>query len=193
LNPEDFRAPARARNLLRQPRAFIAAGAALAVAAAAIAWALSGGGNSSTTTSAVGVEPIPPVELSAKGLRTLAKAVKQPIYWAGAKQGYMYELTRTENGNVIIRYLPANEKTGARGAFLTIATYPFAHAFDGLKNLADGRAQTVPHGGIALVDQNHATSIHLAYPRAAYQVEIYDPSAERALQLALSGDVVPVR
>ena len=56
--------------------------------------------------------PIAPVGLSAKGLRTLTASIPQPIYWAGPKPGYLYELTRTSTGKIFIRYLPPGTPVG---------------------------------------------------------------------------------
>jgi hypothetical protein len=168
-------------------------GVALAIAAVLVAWAVFGRDSSSKESSTPSAQPIGPVGLSASGLRTLANAVGQPIYWAGARKGYVYELTRNGEGNVYIRYLPSGVKAGAKGAsYLAIVTYPYRHALQALKNVANGHEIAIPRGGIALVDQTHPTSVHLAYPGAEYQVEVYDPSPARSLDVARSGDVRPV-
>src|SRR4051812_45364154 len=49
------------------------------------------------------------VPVSPSGLRTLASAVNQPIYWAGPQSGRQYELTRATDGRVWVRYLPSSE------------------------------------------------------------------------------------
>jgi hypothetical protein len=178
-----------AGGLLRQPRIRIVALIALAVAIFAIAWAVV---TSSPFSGSNTVVPIRPVGLSASGLQTLAAVVPQPIYWAGPKPGYLYELTRTREGNVYIRYLPPRAAVGAKGAkYMVIGTYPRTKAFDSLKKVANGREIGIPGGGIALVDTN-PRSVHLAYPGVDYQVEVYDPSPARSLEVARSGAVRPV-
>jgi hypothetical protein len=133
------------------------------------------------------------VGLSASGLETLTRSVPQPIYWAGPKASTVYELTRTAAGKVFIRYLPPNVKVGVkRPSYLIVATYPFRSALQALQNLKTGRKLSIPGGGIAVVDRNHPTSVHLAFPGADYQVEVYDPSAAKALRVARSGSVRPV-
>src|SRR4051812_6387446 len=63
-------------------------------------------------------------------LRTLATKVGHEIFWAGPKRGYTYELTRTTEGNIYIRYLPPGVPVGAGSAdFLAVGTYPQADAF----------------------------------------------------------------
>ena len=136
------------------------------------------------------VTPVGPVGLSAKGLRTLTESVNQPVYWAGAEPGYLYELTRTAAGKVFIRYLPQGVKVGSKQAtFLIVATYPVANAFQNLKNLASEHHFAIPGGGIAVVDREHPESVHLAYPGLDYQLEVYDPSPAQSLAVAQSGDV----
>jgi hypothetical protein len=165
---------------------------AVAVVAIVAAWIVLGRGSSSDSTSKANA--VGPIGLSASGLKTLAGAVGQPIYWAGPKDGDVYELTRTTTGNVFVRYLPQGTKVGAKEAnYLVIATYPFKNALQALKNVANGREITLTGGGIALVDAKYPKSVHVAYPGVNYQVEVYDPSPARSLAVARSGVVRPVQ
>jgi hypothetical protein len=182
----------------------IRVGAVLAIAAAAGlgAWAVVSNrdsdspavavttASSATTTTA---QPIAPVGLSAGGLRTLTASISQPVYWAGPKPGYLYELTRTSAGKIFIRYLPAGTPVGTKKAtYLIVATYPFRGALQALKDLS-GRPQiTIPGGGTAIVDKGHPQSVHLAFPGVDDQIEVYDPSPARSLAIARSGSVRPV-
>jgi hypothetical protein len=183
----------RAGDLLRQPRVRLGVLLAAVAVVGAVVWAVIGTSSSSShaptpTNTAVG-----PVGLSASGLQTLGSAVGQPIYWAGPKEGYLYEMTRNLEGDVYIRYLPPGVKVGAKGAkYLVVVTYPFAGAFQALKNVSKGREISIPGGGIALVDEKYRNSVHLAYPGEAYQIEVYDPSPARSLEVARSGAVRPV-
>ena len=68
------------------------------------------------------------VRVSLKGLKTLA-ALGIPIYWAGQRPGTTYELTKTADNRVFIRYLPAGVPIGSGKGYLTIGTYPVSHAF----------------------------------------------------------------
>jgi hypothetical protein len=165
---------------------------AAAFAVALIVWALTGRDTSSKPTSPSAV-PIGPVAVSASGLATLGRSVGQPIYWAGPRKGYLYELKRDADGNVYVRYLPSGVKVGAPGGFLTVATYPFAGAFQALENVKDAQHVSIPRGGLALIGQTYKKSIHLAFPNVDYQVEVYDPSAARALEIVTSGQVRPAR
>ena len=183
-----------ARRLRGKRRRLALAGAVALVllgGSIALVVVLSGGSSSPTVNGPV-ASPIKPVALSAAGLATLAKAVHQPVYWAGPQKGYLYELTRTANRNVYIRYLPPGVDAGAKGAkYLIVATYPFPAAFEALKKVAAGRGVKIPGGGLALVDKSYPKSVHLAFPDVDYQVEVFDPSPARALEVATSGHVRP--
>jgi len=50
----------------------------------------------------------------------------------------------------------------------------------------------VAGGGIVVVSSQSPKSVYLGFPGQDYQVEVYDPSARRALRLATSGRVRPV-
>ena len=133
-----------------------------------------------------------PTVASLADLKSLATSLGHPVYWAGPKKGYTYELKQTAGGQVYIRYLPPGRSVGASGQFLTVATYPFPKAFEATQGLAkQANAVTInlAGGGLAVIDTSYRKSIHLAYPGSDYQVEVYDPSAAVARQLVSSGRV----
>jgi hypothetical protein len=178
------------RRILRDRRVGLGALIVIALVAGVVAWVVFGR-DSSSKSSRLEMTPIAPVALSASGLTTLATTVAQPIYWAGPRVDYLYELRRSADGNVIIRYLPPDVPAGSPSAsFLTVATYPFRDAFQALKKV-DGRHISIPGGGVAVVGSTYKKSIHLAYPNVDYQVEVYDPSPAHALALVKSGRVQP--
>jgi len=188
-------------RLDRVPHVRVGAAVALALAAAFIVWLVVGsGGHSSTAGSQLGAA-VPtaggtgPVAESAQGLQAFAAAVGHPIYWAGASPGSTYELTQTGNGRVYIRYLPAGVRVGVDKPYLTIATYPFPHAFAVLKAMAKqhGGAIKLDHGGIGLVDRAYPKSVHLAFPGSDYQIEVFSPSPATSRQVVVAGGVAPVR
>ena len=184
-------------------------GAVLAVAAAAalIAWFFIDRSNdSSTDTTSTPTLPVttPPTETGAthigpatfsqNDLAQLSQSIGQPIYWAGPKPGFKYEITETTSGKVYVRYLPSGVKAGdPRANFLIIATYPFPNAFNALKKVAKGHGVALPANGLAVVDQAYRKSVHLAFRGVNFQVEVYSPSPAQARRTAVSGDVQPVR
>jgi hypothetical protein len=125
-----------------------------------------------------------------------AASATHPVYWAGPRAGQTYELTRTSDGRIYVRYLPEGVKAGdPRPQFLTVGTYPRANAFAELKRAAnaDGASsRPLPQGGLAVVSPG-SSSVYFGYPGARYQVEVYAPSAGSARQLVFGGQVVPIR
>jgi hypothetical protein len=148
----------------------------------------------------VGTPPVTPAgatTVSVQELKDLAVKLGHPVYWAGEQSGYRYELTRTRDGSVYVRYLPQGASVGERQPdYLTVGTYPQKGALRILK--ATATKNHVPilelgNNGLAFVDAKHPTSVYVAYPSIDLQVEVYDPSPKRARQLVTSGQIAPVR
>jgi hypothetical protein len=170
------------------------AGAVIAVllAVALGAWVILGGdddkrsGASAPASSAA----------SEAQLRGIPAETGHPLYWAGRRSEFTYELTRTADGNVFVRYLPPGIPVGAeRPNYLTIGTYPRPRALQAVRSRARRRGTVsfpVPGGGIAAYTRDRPRSVYLAFPREDVQIEVYDPSAERARRLARSGRVRPI-
>src|SRR5919109_4242044 len=130
-------------------------------------------------------------------LKALAVTLGHPIYWAGNEPDVTYELTRTRDGSVYLRYLPAGVAVGdPRPDFLTIGTYPQKDAFAILRATAARNGVStfkLDAGGLAFVDSKHPTSLYAAYPGVDFQIEVYDRRPGRARQLVMSGQLAPVR
>lgn len=147
-------------------------------------------------------QPLPatgsgPALVSQAQLARLAAMTDHPVYWAGPEKGYRYELTRTAGGRIYIRYLPRGTAAGdPRPGFLVVGTYPQRGSFADLRGAASGKRSVslgIDHGGIAVFSPARPTSVYFSYPRAAYQVEVYDPSGYTARRLVLAGRITPVR
>jgi hypothetical protein len=165
---------------------------ALGLATFFVGWLMMGRGDGSPPAPGSGASAASESELS-----SFAESVSHPVYWAGAKDDNTYELTRTTDGRVYVRYLPEGTEVGdPRSQFLTIGTYPRAGAFAELKRAARAEGAVslkLERGGIAVFSEARPTSVYFGYPDARYQVEVYHPSPDQARRLALSGQVVPVR
>src|SRR5215471_4558462 len=162
----------------RDPRIRIGAVIAIAVAAGLVAWLLLRNTGSSsgpqTPTSSSGATAV-----TAQQLTQLAATVQHPIFWLGPKHGFTYEVTRTANGNIYVRYLPAGVKVGSSKPYLTVGTYPFPGALAAMQKQASatGAVTTrLAHRGLAGLDTGYPESTHVAYPNVNYQVEVYDPA-----------------
>lgn len=188
LTPDTGRRPPRRTVGLRKRR--VRAGAVVAGAAAVgfVLWLIlgsSGGGTSGPTLKGQAT----PLRVSVSGLRTLASVVGSPIYWVGTMSGVTYELTRTGNGNVYIRYLPSGVKIGTKTTYLTVATYPVSGAYAATSRAAGQKGVVridVGAGAVAFYSASRPQSIYFAQAGSNYQVEVFDPSASRARSLVAS-------
>jgi hypothetical protein len=178
------------RSHLGSPEARIGAVVALALVAGLVIWLLARGNDNSTPTRRSSVNAA-----SVKDLAALSATVEHPVYWAGPKSGYTYELTRTSDGRIYIRYLARGVSIGSNRQVLAIGTYPLKNALGAVRRIAKQqgtKTMRLNSGGLAVQDTKHPTSIYFAYPGSDYQVEVYDPSPARALQLVVSGKITPI-
>jgi hypothetical protein len=189
------RAPRSARRAVRLPGRrtwLLAAIVAILAASAALVLVLTDGGDDEG-----GAAPESPREVSIAELRSAAAEAGHPVYWAGAIAGRRLELTQTGPGNIYVRYLPAGARVGdERPAFTAIGSYPVADAYRTTELSGQRRGaieRDAPGGGIAVWNRDSPTSVYLAYPGSDVLVEVYDPDPARARELALSGEVGPIR
>lgn len=189
------------RTWARLPSVRIGAVIAIALAAAFVVWLIVRGNDDSssssttgqtTTAAAAGV----PVAATPATLRALADEVGHPVYWIGSRQKRTYELTRTSNGRIFIRYLPPGAEVGNRSARYTIVgTYPVEDAHDVLQRLSTQpgeKSAPTPGGGLVVYSTSSPNNVYVAYPGSDVQIEVFDPSAKRALRLVTSGRVTPL-
>jgi hypothetical protein len=176
---------------------------ALAAAVGFVVWLFvrdSDGSSSKPTTSAATVTtPVTRPLLTAatpRMLAAIAAGAKHPVYWAGRRRGVKYELTRTSDGKLYVRYLPKGVRIGDRsGEYLLVGTYPVRNAYRAVQTAAKERgARTfrVPGGGLAVVNDSAPKNVYFAYPHGKYQVEVFDPSPRRARKLVSSGAIRPI-
>jgi hypothetical protein len=170
----------------RVPRVRAGAVVALAVVAGVVAWlALRGGNDSSKQPTRLSGA----VAASVSQLSNVAASVDHPIFWLGPKKGYTYELLETRSGKVYIRYLPAGVPVGTNEPYLTVATYPFSGAYAALDKAKNATRVKLAHDGLAVLDSAYPKSVHVAYPGVDYQVEVFDPTPQRAFSLVSSGQL----
>jgi hypothetical protein len=157
--------------------------------------AATGCGSSSSSTKTNPVRA-PARGVSEQQLSRLAGTVGHAIYWAGPQSGKRYELSRTKDGRIFVRYLPKDVNVGdPQPKYLAVGTYPQSNAFSVLKATAKKQHASLialRDGGKAFVDAKHPTSVYLAYPGSNYQIEVFDPSAAHARALVVSGKILPV-
>jgi hypothetical protein len=164
---------------------------AVIVGVALLAWLVLGGDDDE------GGEAGAPQAVSVEDLQEEAGSSDMPVFWAGPQAGSTYEFTETSDGSVYVRYLPDDAEIGDPSPdFLTVATYPLENGYARVLAAAEeegAETEELPNGGLALVDPDRPSSVYVAYEGEPYQVEVYDPSPDRALDLVTSGAVQPVR
>jgi hypothetical protein len=190
----------------RKARVRFGAVLALLVAAGFIAWAALGGAGSSNSTATTGTTPASsstpqqsvgtdPVPLSYRGLRTLVRALKQPVFWVGKKPHRTYEFRQTTDGKIYVRYLPPGVHAGDPRTFLTVATYPLLNAFSVTQAAARGGGSTELHAGksaAAFYGKDSETNAYVAFAGMNYQIEVYSPKSGLARRLVERGAVKSV-
>jgi hypothetical protein len=141
------------------------------------------------------VSAVGPALLTRTGLEHVAEAVGHPVYWAGDRAGYSYELTVTAGGRVFVRYLPQGVSAGdPRADFVTVGTYPDAGAYANLERAArrsDATSVRLDDGGLTVVSSKAPSSAYVGWPGSKYQVEVFDPSGD-ARGLVVGRVVAPV-
>ena len=181
----------------RRPDVRLGAIIAVAIAVAFVVWLLVRGGDSNTASTTTNGQAVGPVATSEDELRSLSDELGHPLYWAGPIPDQTYELTRTSDNRVFIRYLPKGVPIGIRQAAYTIVgTYPVENAYKVLQTLAkkpDESSFSAPSGGFAVYSTTQSNNVYLAYPGSNLQIEVYDPSPQKARGLITSGQVAAVR
>jgi hypothetical protein len=166
---------------------------AVAAAAATVAWlVLRDAPAPKAPPASIGPQLVSQTELAA-----LAQTLDRPIYWAGPRDKFAYELTLTSGGRLYVRYLPRGSAAGdPRANFLTVGTYPGVSSYDNLKQVSTGplvHSNLLHGGGLLVAPKRVPESVYLAFPGAGYQVEVFDPSNGAARRLALTGQIKAIR
>lgn len=167
---------------------------AVAVAAAVVAWLLVHG----ESDTRVPASPSGPALVSQTQLEKLASSSPEPVYWAGPRKGFSYELTRTADGRTYVRYLPHGVAAGdRRDEFLVVGTYERPHAFTDLRHAGTrtgARSVKLDRGGVLVFfTERRPHSVYFGYPGASNQVEVFAPSGATARALVLHGEITPIR
>jgi hypothetical protein len=163
-------------------------------AASVVVWLLLRSDGHAVPLPAVGGGP---TLISQTQLERLPPVVGHPVYWAGPKNGFSYELTRTANGRTFVRYLPPGVPAGeARPDFLVVGTYSRPGSFAALQRAVERPGSVtakLPNHGLMVVFSSQPKSVYLGYPSAGCQVEVFAPSSTVASRLVLHGTITPIQ
>jgi hypothetical protein len=138
---------------------------------------------------------IAPVLVTPAQLRTRSSSLGEAIFWLGAAPKYRIELSRTSKGAVIIRYLPDRTKAGARGAALTVITYPLVDAYATAQASIQQAGTSwlkLRGGGLATYVASKPTDVYVAFPGVNYLAEVYAPQAKVAREVVAAGHLQQV-
>ena len=167
------------------------------VAAVAILFLTTGDSSDGESTAAADLRVGEPAIVSEEELRAFAGDQAVPVYWAGPRRPSAYELTRTDDGRVFIRYLPEGANPGDPSPrFLTVASYaqPNAYRFLRAQSRRDGwSGQRTGSGALVAYADRRPTSVYFAFADADLQVEVYDPDSGVARSLVLEGEIRRLR
>jgi hypothetical protein len=179
-----------ALNSRRLTTAYLAAIAVVVLVVGVAAWLLLDDGDDGEQTAGARA-------VSVEELQEMSGGRDTPVFWAGPRSGTKYEFTETKDGSVYVRYLSRNAEPGdPKPSYLTVATYPLDNGYARVvaaSKRKGAETEKLQNGGLALINPERPSSVYLAYPRGKYQVEVYDPSPDRARDLVFSGAVQPVR
>jgi len=137
------------------------------------------------------------VVLTEPELREIVSQLGQIIYWAGPMANAKYTLNVNDTA-AFVRYLPEGEGVEDTGMnYLVIATYEVNGAFEAVRtagNEQDGISISNSDGAAVYYNKSNPNNVYIAYPNTNFQIEIFDPSVDRALQIATSpGLIQPIR
>lgn len=162
----------------------------LAIVIAVIVAVVSGGDESAPAPPQPEARIVSEAELAER-----AAALGQPIYWAGAMKETELELEELQGEGMRVRYVPEGSEAGeAPPEALTIGSYLLSNPEEALENFASEPGSTTRRGQDrreVVTDSERPTSVYFVDPEDKVQVEVYDPSPEKAMSLALSGKVRP--
>lgn len=167
----------------------------VALLAGLLVWQLLGGGDDDGAETSEEAPGAPRV-VSVEELREAAGSSQIPVYWIGPQDGAELELSEVGEARVFVRYLTDGAEAGdPKPAFLAIGAYRLPNAVAALKANAKrtgAELRKAPRGAFAWQDPDSPTSVYVARPGEAFQIEVYDPDPKRALSTALSPRLRPV-
>lgn len=165
-----------------------------AVAGLAVWFATSG--NRESTNPILGSASGEPTVLESADMHSVSAKIGHTVFWAGMRADTRLELRHDAAGNAHVRYLTGGAAPGDPApAYLDIGTYPFKNGYAVLSQMSDedGRKQVKVGDAVGFYDPERPTNIYLGFPdRPDFQVEVFHPDADGALEIVRSGDIVPM-
>jgi hypothetical protein len=127
---------------------------------------------------------------------TISSEVGHTVFWAGERPNTKIELRHDVAGNTHVRYLTGDAEPGDPAQlYLDIGTYPFEGGHSVISTMAREPGTTMVKSGdaVGFYDPERPTNIYLGFPdRPDFQVEVFHPDEDTALEVARGGDIVPM-
>ena len=146
--------------------------------------------NTSTFTDVVAGK----VALSESELIAAVKKLGISAYWAGPVKGAKYTLSVPADGQAYIRYLPNGQGLADTNPnYVVIATYKTTNAFSATQaaaNQTSGITFVNTDGAAVYYSKSTPTNVYVAFPGKDFQIEIFDPIAKTALEIASKSGAV---
>ena len=128
------------------------------------------------------------VALTEAELIAAVKELGADVYWAGPVKGAKYTLAVPADGQAYVRYLPEGQGIDdTKPNYVVIATYTTTDAFTATQaagNTSNGVSFISASGAAIYYSKDTPTNVYLAYPNLNYQIEIFNPIAATALEIA---------
>ena len=164
----------------------------VAVVSSALTYTLTNS-SSSTSTPAASTSTFTEVIAGKVALTEpeLIAAVKQlgiDVYWAGPVKDAKYTLAVPADGQAYVRYLPNGQGIeDTKPNYVVIATYTTTDAFTATQaagNTTNGVTFINAQGAAVYYNKDTPTNVYVAYPNLNFQIEVFDPIAATALEIA---------
>ena len=128
------------------------------------------------------------VALTENELIDAVKKLGVDVYWAGPVSGAKYTLAVPAEGQAYVRYLPNGDGlTDTQPNYVVIATYTTTDAFRATQaagNQSNGVTFINAEGAAVYYNKDTPTNVYVAYPNLNYQIEVFNPIAKTALDIA---------
>jgi hypothetical protein len=142
-------------------------------------------------------QPVSSDSMTEDELRAMLNDVGVTAFWAAPESGATYTATVGSTLDVLIRYIPEGASVEeVADQTLMIATYPVPGAYAALEvaaQEANAISSVTEDGALVYYRSDLPSNVYLAYPDQPFQIEVFDPSGGRALELATEpGRIQPV-
>jgi hypothetical protein len=128
------------------------------------------------------------VALTEAELIAAVRELGADVYWAGPVKGAKYTLAVPVDGQAYVRYLPEGQGIDdTKPNYVVIATYTTTDAFTATQaagNTSNGVSFISASGAAIYYSKDTPTNVYVAYPNLNFQVEIFNPIAATALEIA---------